>query len=99
MRGLLIGGAKVLGVACAGLAALYWASFAAAKLGNWMVRVGLWRTDAVGVPVHPSAETGAPMWVVVTFWAVTVLGLLAGAWMATSMVARLAARHGQPRRP
>ena len=87
----LLVAAKAVGLACAGLSAWYWASFAAGMLGRWMLGVGLYRTDAVGVPVHPSLEVGTPAWGVAAFWAVTIVGSLAWVLMARWAVVRFAA--------
>ena len=95
----LLGAAKAVGLACAGLSAWYWASFAAGMLGGWMAGVGLYRTDAVGVPIHPSLEAGTPAWGVAAVWAVTIVGSLAWALMARWAVARFAASRRRGRWP
>ena len=97
LRGPLLGTAKAVGVACAVLSAWYWASFAAGRLGMWMVDVGLYRTDAIGVPVHPSLEAGTPAWGVAAFWAVTIAGSVAWVLVVRRAIVRLAASRRRGR--
>lgn len=76
LRAALVRVARIVGVVCAGASALYWVAHGWAKLGSFLVETGVWHTDAVGVPLLPSVATGTPLWVVVAFWTITLVGAI-----------------------
>ena len=82
-----------LPAACAAASALYWVAYGWARLGDFLVGAGLWHTDAVGVPMHPSVAAGTPLWTVAAFWATTVVGTVAWVTIAWALVRRPGRRN------
>ncbi len=92
LRAALVRTSRLVGAACAVASALYWVPYGWSRLGNFLVGVGVYHTDAVGVPMHPSVAAGALPWVVAAFWTITVVGTMAWLAVAWALVLRLGRR-------
>ena len=93
LRAALVRTSRLVGAACAAASALYWVAYGWARLGDFLVGAGLWHTDAVGVPMHPSVAAGTPLWAVAAFWAITVVGTVAWVTIAWALVRRPGRRN------